>query len=72
MSRLKREDLERKIVVLGELTRKPFAYGYWNGYCHVYNKSNGENLITGSIRECYDYVTAFIHGMDFVIRHNTH
>ena len=70
MSRLKREDLQRKLVDLGFLTSKPFVYGYWNGYYHIYDKSNGENLITGSIRECYDYVTAFIQGMEYVIRTN--
>lgn len=72
MTRLKREDLERELVELGEYTREPYVYGYWNDYYHVYIKTNGEMLITGTLRECYDYVKAFIQGIRYAKWHNIH
>lgn len=72
MSRLKREDLERELVELVACTREAYVYGYWNGYYHVYIKTNGEMLITGTLRECYDYVKAFIYGIRYAKLHNIH
>ena len=72
MSRLKREDLERELVELCEYTKAPYVYGYWNGYYHVYIKTNGEMLVTGSLRECYVYVKAFIYGIRYAKWHNIH
>jgi hypothetical protein len=69
MTRLKREDLQRKLDVLCVYTRKTYVYGIWNGFYHVYVKSNGEMLVTGSLRECYDYVTTFIKGMEYAFSH---
>lgn len=70
MSRLNRSDLERKLVTLGTLTNKPYVVSMWNGYYHVYVKTNGEHLISGSLRGCYDYVTAFLHGINYTLDNN--
>ncbi|UVY21097.1 MAG: hypothetical protein [Bacteriophage sp.] len=64
---IEREDLERELVDLGEYTREPYVYGY---YVHI--KTNGEMLVIGTLRECYDYVKAFIYGIRYAKWHNIH
>lgn len=62
MKRLTKSVFEESVNYLRELTNCNYTVGYWNGFAHVYNKSSGEMLFTGTLRECKDAVDMFIMG----------
>ena len=63
--RLKQVDLKSIVQNMTIYTGVEFRCGNWNGYWHVYEAKTGEMLITGSLRECYNYVQAFIRGINY-------
>ena len=67
MSRITRKVLGERVKQLAELTSRNYVVGYWNGYSHIYNKSNGTMLITGTCRECKDVVDMFMYGYQSAI-----
>lgn len=48
MKRLTKSILKESVEYLALLTKIDYVLGYWNGLVHVYNKSTGEILITGT------------------------
>ena len=62
MFRMTKKVLEERVSQLSELTNRMFVVGYWNGMSHVYDKSTGENLSTGTLRECKNAVDMFMYG----------
>lgn len=62
MTRLTKSQLEELVYLLAIETGINFRTGYWNGLVHIYNKDNGAGLVTGTTRECYNYIEAFLHG----------
>lgn len=62
--RLKMQDLQDEVKVINTLLMKDYVVGKWNGLCHVYKDSKGEMLITGTLRQCYDYCIAYIQGIE--------
>ena len=63
--RLKQVDLKSIVQELSIYTNTEFKCGNWNGYWHVYEAKTGEMIITGSLRECYNYVQAFLRGVKY-------
>lgn len=61
--RLKMQDLEDEVSVINTLLMKDYVVGKWNGLYHVYTQSKGQALITGTLRQCYDYCIAYIQGI---------
>lgn len=61
--RLSKNDLKEVVKNINNLIGKDYVVGHWNGYYHVYTHSNGEGLISGTLRECYNYCIAFKHGI---------
>lgn len=61
--RLKMQDLKDEVNVINILLMKDYVVGNWSGFYHVYTKSKGVMLITGTLRECYDYCVAYKHGI---------
>lgn len=62
MTRITKKVLEERVEQLAVLTNTNFVVGYWDGYSHVYNKSSGAMLITGTCKECKDAVDMFMYG----------
>lgn len=50
MKRLTKSNLEARVDYLALLTKRDYVVGYWSGLVHVYNKSSGAMLITGTLR----------------------
>ena len=61
--RLSKHDLEIIVMRINHLIGKDYVVDKLNGYYHVYSFSEAENLIAGSLRECYNYCIAFIAGI---------
>lgn len=66
--RLSKNDLVSAVMRINALIDKDYVVGNWGGYYHVYTYSKGENLITGSLRECFNYCVAFTHGIREAIK----
>ena len=69
MSRLNKSDLDILVSALRCHTNKDYTLGRWNDYWHIYDKSNGESLIVGTARECYNYMQAYLAGISYAIDH---
>lgn len=61
--RLKAQDLKDVVDTINIFLMKDYVVGNWNGYYRVYTKSKGDLLITGTLRECYNYCIAYKHGV---------
>lgn len=59
--------MEARVEYLALLTKRDYVLGYWNGLVHVYNKSTGEALIIGTLRQCKDGVDMVILGYNLAI-----
>lgn len=68
MKRLTKSILKERVEYLALLTKIDYVLGYWNGLVHVYNKSTGEMLITGTLRQCKDGVDMVILGYNLAIK----
>lgn len=69
MGRLKQSDLQVLVSRLRRQTNKDYTMGNWNGYWHIYNRSDGEMIITGTLRECYDFMQAYLAGILYAVNH---
>lgn len=69
MSRLNKSDLQILVSALRYHTNKDYTLGRWNGYWHIYDKVNGELLIAGTARECYNYMQAYLAGIIYALDH---
>lgn len=67
MSRLSKSDLQILVSALRYHTNKDYTVGRWNGYWHIYDKGNGEMLVAGTARECYNYMQAYLAGILYVL-----
>ena len=68
MKRLTKSNLEARVDYLALLTKRDYVVGYWSGLVHVYNKSSGAMLITGTLRQCKDGVDMVILGYNLAIK----
>ena len=68
MKRLTRSNLESSVDYLALLTKRDYVVGYWTGLVHVYNKSTGQVLITGTLRQFKDGVDMVILGYNLAIK----
>lgn len=68
MKRLTKSNFEARVDYLALLTKRDYVPGYWSGLVHVYNKSTGAVLITGTLRQCKDGVDMVILGYNLAIR----
>lgn len=69
MSRLNKSDLEVLVARLRRQTNKDYTLGNWNGYWHIYNRTDGEMIISGSTRECYDHMQAYLAGIQYAVNY---
>ena len=67
MEKLKKRILKERVDYLALLTKRDYVVGYWNGLVHVYIRSKGTMLITGTLRECKDAVDMVILGYELAI-----
>ena len=68
MKRLTKSEVESRVTYLALLTKRDYVIGYWSGLVHVYNKSTGAMLITGTLRQCKDAVDMTILGYNLAIK----
>lgn len=68
--RLTQKDLEERVKFLLGLTDAELKVCKLNGIYHVYaeeKKCGGADLLmSGSLRQCYDYIVAFLHSVRFI------
>lgn len=69
MGRLKKSDLEVLVARLSRQTNKDYALSSWDGYWHIYNRTDGEMIISGTTRECYDYMQAYLAGILYAVNY---
>lgn len=69
MARLKQSDLQVLVSRLRRYTNKDYTMGNWNGYWHIYIRHDGEMLISGTTRECYDFMQAYLAGILYAVNH---
>ena len=61
--RLRMQDLKDEVSIINIFLMKDYVVGNWNGFYHVYTESEGEMLIVGTLRQCYDYCVAYKKGI---------
>lgn len=59
MARLTKKQFEDYLETLSSRTGLALKAVYWNGVVHIYNKENNVIMMSGNMRKCYDYITAF-------------
>ena len=62
MTRISKKVLKERVSQLAVLTNNDYTVGFWNSLAHVYVKSTGTMLITGTKRECKEADDMFIYG----------
>ena len=62
MTRLTKKMMDERLNQMRKLTGLDLKFVYFNGYTHLYNNQNGENIITGTNRECFDAMYFYMLG----------
>lgn len=62
MERLTKKMMDERLKQMRKLTGLNLGFSYFNGYTHLYNMENGENIITGTSRECFDAMYFYMLG----------
>lgn len=62
--RLTQANLNELLQICSDLTGEKFIDREFNGFHHIMFRQ-GEMIIAGTLRECYDYMQAFKFGLRF-------
>lgn len=62
MKRLTKKIMDERLEQMRKLTGLDLDFVYFNGYVHLCNLQNNENIITGTNRECFDAMYFYMLG----------